>query len=96
MANMNSTGNPVLSENIFRNTAHTGKGVMTIGGTATKTLLLLFLVIAGAAYTWEIFYNSANPAAVRGWMIGGAIGGFILAMMTSFKPKSAPFLAPIY
>lgn len=96
MANLNNTGNPVLSENIFRNTAHTGKGVMTIGGTATKTLLLLLLVVAGAAYTWKIFYDSANPAAVQGWMIGGAIVGFILAMIISFKPKAAPALAPIY
>lgn len=96
MANINNTGNPVLSDNIFRNSAHTGKGVMTIGGTATKTLLLLLMVIAGAAYTWKIFYNSANPTSVQGWMIGGAIVGFILAMVISFKPKSAPFLAPIY
>lgn len=96
MANLNNTGNPVLSENIFRNTAHTGKGVMTIGGTATKTLFMLLLVIAGAAYTWKIFYDSANPTAVQGWMIGGAIVGFILAMIISFRPKSAPFLAPVY
>jgi uncharacterized YccA/Bax inhibitor family protein len=29
-------------------------------------------------------------------MMGGAIGGFILAMIISFIPKSAPALSPIY
>lgn len=89
--------NPVLSEQIFKKSAQTdSSGVMTVGGTATKTLLLLLMVIAGAAYTWKIYYEAINPASIQGWMIGGAIGGFILAMIISFVPKTAPFLAPIY
>lgn len=90
-------GNPVLSEQIFRKSAQADStGVMTVGGTATKTLLLLLMVIAGAAYTWKIYYEAINPASIQGWMIGGAIGGFILAMIISFSPKTAPFLSPIY
>ncbi len=90
-------GNPVLSEQIFKKSAQAdSSGVMTVGGTATKTLLLLLMVIAGAAYTWKIYYDSASPAAVQGWMIGGAIVGFILAMIISFSPKTAPFLSPVY
>ena len=90
--------NPVLNENIFRNQAYTyGKtGVMTIGGTATKTLLLLLMVIAGAAYTWKLYYNAINPQSITGWMFGGLIVAFILAMIISFKPKTAQFLSPIY
>lgn len=90
-------GNPVLSEQIFKKSAQADStGVMTVGGTATKTLLLLLMVIAGAAYTWKIYYEAINPASIQGWMIGGAIGGFILAMIISFSPKTAPFLSPIY
>jgi uncharacterized YccA/Bax inhibitor family protein len=90
--------NPVLNENIFRNQPYTfnQSGVMTIGGTATKTLLLLLMVIAGAAYTWKLYYNAINPQSITGWMFGGLIVAFIMAMIISFKPKTAQFLSPIY
>ena len=90
--------NPVLNENVFRreNVAYSNTGVMTVGGTATKTLLMLLMVIAGAAYTWKLYYNAINPQSITGWMFGGLIVAFILAMIISFKPKTAPFLAPIY
>ncbi|MBQ2912162.1 MAG: hypothetical protein IJE52_00515 [Bacteroidales bacterium] len=39
--------------------------------TATKTLLLLLMVIAGAAYTWKLYYNAINPQSITGWMFGG-------------------------
>lgn len=90
--------NPVFSEKIFRNSATTANqaDVMTVKGTLMKSLLLLIMVIAGAAYTWKIFYESTDPLSVKGWMIGGLIVGFILAMIISFVPKYAPFLSPIY
>ena len=90
--------NPVLNENVFRkqNVAYGNTGVMTIGGTATKTLLMLLMVVAGAAYTWKLYYNAVNPQSIIGWMMGGVIGAFILAMIISFRPKTAQYLAPIY
>lgn len=90
--------NPVLNENIFKKQsyAYSKSDVMTVGGTATKTLLLLFMVIAGAAYTWKLYYNAVNPQSITGWMFGGLIVAFILAMIISFKPNTAPFLSAIY
>ena len=90
--------NPVLNENVFRkeNVAFGSTGVMTVGGTATKTLLLLLMVVAGAAYTWKLYYNAVNPQSIAPWMWGGLIGAFIMAMIISVRPKSAQFLAPIY
>lgn len=90
--------NPVLNENVFRkeHVAFGNTSVMTVGGTAVKTLLLLFMVVAGAAYTWKLYYAAANPQAIAGWMWGGLIGAFVLAMIISFKPKTAQFLSPIY
>lgn len=90
--------NPVLNENIFRreNAVYSNTGVMTVGGTATKTLLLLLMVVAGAAYSWKLYYNAINPQSITGWMFGGLIVAFIMAMIISFRPKSAPFLSPIY
>ncbi len=89
--------NPVFSEKIFReNSIAQESEVMTVGGTLNKTLLLTLMVIAGAAYSWKIAYESINPAAVQPWMIGGVIGGFILALIISFKPKTAQYLSPVY
>lgn len=90
--------NPVLSEKIFRNSAAAAdmNQTMTVQGTATKALLLLAMVVAGAAYTWKVFYQSIDPAAVTPWMWGGLIGGFITAMIISFAPRTAPFLSPVY
>ena len=55
--------NPVLNENVFRkeNVVYGNTGVMTVGGTATKTLLMLLMVVAGAAYTWKLYYNAVSP-----------------------------------
>ncbi len=91
-------GNPILSEQMFKKSASisSATGTMTIGGTLTKTLLLLLMVIAGAAYTWKIYYEAINPQSIQTWMIGGVIVGFILALIISFKPNTAPVLSPIY
>lgn len=89
--------NPVLSEKIFRKEAvEYSAGTMTAKGTAMKSLLLLIMVLAGASYTWKIFYEAINPASVQPWLWGGAIGGFVIAMIISFKPNLAQYLAPIY
>ncbi len=39
---------------------------------------------------------SAMPGATWGYMMGGAIGGLVLAMITIFFPKASPISAPIY
>jgi len=89
--------NPVLSEKIFRKEAvEYSAGTMTAKGTAMKSLLLLIMVLAGASYTWKIFYEAINPASVQPWLWGGAIGGFVIAIIISFKPNLAQYLAPIY
>lgn len=89
--------NPVLNNTIFRREAAASyEGAMTVKGTLTKALLLLILVVAAGAYTWKLFYEAVNPATVTPWMWGGLIVGFISAMVISFKPKTAPFLAPVY
>ncbi len=89
--------NPVLSEKVF-NQAHAidSTDVMTVKGTAFKSIVLIFMVFAGAAYTWKMYYNAINPASITPWMWGGIIGGFITAIIISFKPNLAQYLAPVY
>jgi len=90
--------NPVLSERVFRNNSVAVESgmTMTIKGTAVKALIMVLMVLAGAMYTWKIAYQSINPASVQPWMWGGMIGGFITAIIISFKPVSAQYLAPVY
>jgi uncharacterized YccA/Bax inhibitor family protein len=91
------TANPALNDKTFGRALsadYSGKS-MTLEGTVNKTGILLMLIIAGAAYTWNIF-NIQGMGATFPWMIGGAIGGFVMALITSFNPKGAMYTAPIY
>ena len=88
------TSNPMMKESVFTQTV-TGAGTMTLQGAVNKTIALLALVVIGASYSWNLFYNQ-GPEAVQPWMIGGLIGGFVFAMMTIFKANWAPKTAPIY
>ena len=70
--------------------------VMTIKGSIVKTALLLVLLLVAAAYSWTVTYNSINPSSPMWYLMGGVIVGFILAMVITFAPKTAPYLSPIY
>jgi len=76
--------------------AHVPDGtVMTIPGVARKSLGLLVLVIASAAYTWRTAAVH-GPDAVMGAALIGLLGGFLVALFTCFVPSMAPVTAPIY
>lgn len=94
MADLIRSNNPVLKESAFTGQAITGE-TMTIQGTVNKTGLLLFFVVVSAAWTWGMAH-SETPEAAYPWMIGGAIGGFIVALVTVFKQNWSPITAPIY
>ncbi|HAF99660.1 Bax inhibitor-1/YccA family protein [Paenibacillus lactis] len=88
------SGNPTLNENTFERSRHyNDQETMTIGGTVNKSFMLLALLIGAAVISWVMFFNGYDMFPL---MVGGAIGGFVLALIISFAPKSAPFLAPIY
>jgi len=90
------SSNPVMSRKIFESSLSMGgSSVMTINGTITKIGLLLLFAIASASYTWSMV-TGANPAGASTFAMIGAIGGLIMALVTSFSPKSSPITAPIY
>lgn len=88
------TSNPIMKDNVFTRSL-AGVEKMTLQGAVNKTITLLALVVIGAGFTWNLFYNQ-GAAAVQPWMIGGLIGGLVVAMVTIFKQTLAPFLAPVY
>ena len=86
------SSNPTLSPARFRDAA--GEGVMTVAGTAGRALVLLLLVMGSAAYTW--WQLAPDPAAAPTYVMGGLIGGLVIALATIFRPHWAPRTAPIY
>ena len=66
---------------------------MTINGTVNKTGILLLIVIAVAAWSWNTILS--NPSLGYSLAITGVIGAFIASLVVSFKPKTAPIGAPI-
>jgi uncharacterized YccA/Bax inhibitor family protein len=94
---MLKSSNPALGDKAFR-TDQAGviaEGRMTINGTINKTLILLALVIVPAVWLWDVFYTQGQ-AAVSPWMMGGLIGGLVVAIATVFKQTWAPYTAPVY
>lgn len=86
------SSNPTLSSARFE--AAAGDGIMTVAGTAWRALVLLLLVVGSSAYTWWTL--AAEPAAAPAYLWGGLIGGLVIALVTVFKPRLAPWTAPIY
>jgi uncharacterized YccA/Bax inhibitor family protein len=93
MPGLFKTSNPALNAKTFEGRAATGEA-MTLQGTVNKTGFLLFCVSATAAWTWWL--TNTQNAEVLAWMMGGLIGGFIVAIVTVFKKEWAPVTAPLY
>jgi uncharacterized YccA/Bax inhibitor family protein len=90
------SGNPTLTQKTFDTTlADQTQEVMTARGAMNKFGFLFLMVIAGAAFSWHLFYQG-KAETMMPLMWGGIIGGLIVAVIISFKPKVAPYLAPLY
>jgi uncharacterized YccA/Bax inhibitor family protein len=97
MAQLMRTSNPALKGDLFRAQAGAfGRETMTISGTVNKAGILTICVVATAAWTWNRFLNSPSPETVLPWMMIGAIGGLVFALVTIFKKQWAPVTAPAY
>lgn len=105
------TSNPVLNDNAFEQARSLEVGQsMTVQGTVNKCFVLLALIVMSASVVWTKFFDVARPlieGAPYGGspqtpqfvflaMWGGAIGGFIMALVTTFKKDWAPVSAPVY
>jgi uncharacterized YccA/Bax inhibitor family protein len=88
------SGNPALHADTFsRAPALPGTQQMTLGGTVNKTALSLFILLIAASYVWN---RGATDPALPVWIIGGVIGGLVMAIATMFKKTWAPVTTPAY
>jgi len=91
------TANPALNASTFVGLPAATRGdVMTLGGTVGKSAILLLLLLMSASYTWSLHFEGAPPEALMPYVWGGALGGFVIAMVTIFKKTWSPVTAPLY
>ena len=89
------SGNPVLSNSTFTDLAQRGSTrPMTLGGVINRSIFLLLLVAGTAAGVWT--YSSSHPSVIYPMVMTGALGGFVVAMATTFKRNWAPVTSPVY
>ncbi len=89
------SGNPFLGDKSF-DLVERGEARMTLMGTVNKTAILLALTLISALWVWNKYYELQDPAAIMPLMWIGIIGGLVLALITTFAKKAAPFTAPAY
>jgi uncharacterized YccA/Bax inhibitor family protein len=90
------TSNPTLNDKVFDRAGYGSGDAMTINGTVNKVGILLLLVLVPAAWMWNQVSTAWEPSQAMGPAILGAIGGFVMALVTMFKKTWAPVTAPIY
>ena len=106
------TSNPVLKDDVFASAGSFAPGqVMTVQGTTNKCLILLGLLMVAAVWIWNMAIPqvvpgmgleamaarlNGNMAKIMPFLIGGGIGGLILALVTVFKREWSGYTAPAY
>jgi uncharacterized YccA/Bax inhibitor family protein len=91
------SGNPTLSEKRFTDTVLdqvvTHENAMTVKGTLQKFGFLFLMTMGTAFYSWKQVSIGVNVGPL---IIGGAIGGLVIAFVIIFKKEWSPYLAPLY
>jgi len=96
-----ASSNPAFSNDVFDQYSHSPaydvsrSQVMTIQGTVGKTSLLLAILSACGIWSWNATLSNGIQNQMPLVFISG-IGGFVLALMTIFRPVWAPWTAPLY
>ena len=87
---------PALNEEVFAKAAQqaTGEEPMTIASTVRASFALLLILVIAAAIAW----NQIDPLgdSIPIWYWVGLGGALVVAIATIFRPRWAPFTAPLY
>lgn len=87
--------NPVLNENFLENERVLQGEPMTINGSIAKSFILFGVLLLAAAFTWYLMASGYTDMAGM-LSVGGAIVGFILALVIIFTRKAMSVLTPLY
>lgn len=87
------SSNPTLGKNALTRVYNVAdSGQMTINGTVNKMIISLLLVATAGYFSWNYVAEGGNTFL----MYAGAIGGFVVAMVTIFKAEWANYTTPLY
>ncbi len=89
------SSNPAFSNSFVENFSHADSPsrTMTVEGTAVKAMVLLAIMMTTFGCAWSMTESGSMSYGV---IIGASIFGFIVAMVTCFKPLLAPWTSPFY
>lgn len=89
--------NPVLNDRFLENERVLDSAPMTVSGAINKTLILFTCLMLSAVYNFSL-YVSGFVDKVQMLTIGGAIVGFVIAMVIIFSRREDwfKFLTPVY
>jgi uncharacterized YccA/Bax inhibitor family protein len=92
------SGNPGLNEKTFSGLPRpvAAGDRMTLQGAINKSFLLLVVLMAGAFYPWSEYLSTGDTSVVGPSILIGIVGGLIAALVISFKPTTATYLAIPY
>ena len=92
------SGNPGLNEKTFSRLPRpmAADDRMTLQGAINKSFLLLVVLLAGAFYPWSEYLSTGDASVVGPSILIGIVGGLIAALVISFKPTTATYLAIPY
>lgn len=91
------TANPALRDDVFTGLYTRDRtDIMTFQGVVNKTAILFVLMLLTAGWTWSMAFSAKSAGMVSPLMIGGALVGFIVAIVTAFKPVWSSILGPVY
>lgn len=90
---LGESSNPTLSKNALTRVYNIAdSGQMTINGTVNKMIISFLLVMVAAYFSWNHILSGGSPTL----LYVGAIGGFIVALITVFKAEWSHITTPIY
>lgn len=85
------TTNPVFNDRLLT-PGQVSSESMTVNGTIQKTFLALFLLVFSGGWMWAKVVSGTVP----GFIMIFALAAFIVGLVISFKPTTAPMLVPVY
>jgi len=90
------SSNPIFSRDLSNAGGYAlTERAMSVSGTMLKLILLSLIMLVGAsAVFYQFSLGHLDFVNTLVWV--GIIAGFILSVIISFKPKTAPYLSPVY
>lgn len=68
---------------------------MTVNGTMQKFGLTMLMLLGGAVYAWQVYYQQ-NPTLLKTLWYVGMFGAFAICLLLNFKLSWSPYLVPLF